>query len=193
MSWPSRVSPPARPEASVRVCLLGLTGRALKYAKSEKATGSRKGFFVSVYVSVLVSVSVSVSLSVSISLRLHSLLFFVVVGVGVAFALALFVGFSCCFFHSPSRLSDFQVMSFFLLFFRLLPSPPLRWTVLLMDCCQVKVMSYVGGFLLVCVCLCLCWDSGLGQALFILQGLLSKSPRLRAAHTKRAMKSSLLA
>lgn len=120
------------------VCLLGLTGRALKYAKSGAGEGSRKGFFVSV------AVSVSVSLSVSISLRLHSSLFFV--HVVVAFALALFVGFSCCcFFHSPSRLSDFQVMSFFC-------CPPLGWTVLLMDCCQVKVMSYVG----------VCWDVGLG-------------------------------
>lgn len=74
----------------------------------------------------------------------------VVVVVVVAFALALFVGFSCCcFFHSPSRLSDFQVMSFFC-------CPPLGWTVLLMDCCQVKVMSYVGVFASVC------WDVGLG-------------------------------
>lgn len=96
--------------------------------------------------------------------------FFVVVVVVVAFALALFVGFSCCcFFHSPSRLSDFQVMSFFCC------PPPLGWTVLLMDCCQVKVMSYVG----VCQCECVwVW----GRTLFILQGLLSKSPRLRPAH-----------
>lgn len=123
-------------QTSVRasVCLLGLTGRALKYAKSGAGEGSRKGFFV--------SVSVSVSLSVSISLRLHSSLFFV----HVVVALALFVGFSCCcFFHSPSRLSDFQVMSFFC-------CPPLGWTVLLMDCCQVKVMSYVD----VCPCVCQC-------------------------------------
>lgn len=147
------------------MCLLGLTGRALKYAKSGAGEGSRKGFFVSV------AVSVSVSLSVSISLRLHSSLFFV--HVVVAFALALFVGLSCCcFFHSPSRLSDFQVMSFFC-------CPPLGWTVLLMDCCQVKVMSYVG----VCPCVCECAGMWVwGRALFILQGLLSKSPRLRPAH-----------
>lgn len=130
------------------MCLLGLTGRALKYAKSGAGEGSRKGFFVSV------AVSVSVSLSVSISLRLHSSLFFV--HVVVAFALALFVGFSCCcFFHSPSRLSDFQVMSFFC-------CPPLGWTVLLMDCCQVKVMSYVGVCPCVCECVRVCWDVGLG-------------------------------
>lgn len=103
------------------------------------------------------------------SFALVAFFFVHVVVVVVAFALALFVGFSCCcFFHSPSRLSDFQVMSFFC-------CPPLGWTVLLMDCCQVKVMSYVG----VCQCECVwVW----GRTLFILQGLLSKSPRLRPAH-----------
>lgn len=153
----------------------------------EGRAGSRKGFSVSLSVSV--SVSVSVSLSVSISLRLHSSLFFVAIAivVAVAFALALFVGFSSCFFHSPSRLSDFQVMSFFFVVVLSPPSvaPSAMDCPILMDCCQVKVMSYVGGFLSrrVCVCVCLCWDSGLGQALFILQGLLSKSPRLQAGHT----------
>lgn len=106
-----------------------------------------------------------------------ALVAFFFVHVVVAFALALFVGFSCCcFFHSPSRLSDFQVMSFFC-------CPPLGWTVLLMDCCQVKVMSYVG--VSPCVCASVCECAGMwvwGRALFILQGLLSKSPRLRPAH-----------
>lgn len=150
----------------------------------EGRAGSRKGFSVS----LSVSVSVSVSLSVSISLRLHSSLFFVAIAivVAVAFALALFVGFSSCFFHSPSRLSDFQVMSFFLLLlFHPFPSPLQRWTVLSWwtaakwKSCHMWVAFSLG----VCVCVCLCWDSGLGQALFILQGLLSKSPRLQAGHT----------
>lgn len=55
-----------------------------------------------------------------------------------------------------------------------------------MDCAPDGLLPseshVICGCVRVCVSVCLCWDSGLGWTLFILQGLLSKSPRLRPAH-----------
>lgn len=115
------------------------------------------------------------------SFALVAFFFVYVVVVVVAFALALFVGFSCCcFFPSPSRLSDFQVMSFFLL-----PSPR-------MDCPPDGLLPSERHVICGCVCECVL-GCGSGDGLCLYYKGYWANHHDSGRRIKPAMKSSLLA